>query len=131
RFYLHSGDRVLFLGDSITNAGGYVQYVEAYLLTRFPEQHFQLINLGLSSEGVTGLSEPDHPFPRPNVHERLQRALDKVHPTVVVACYGMNAGIYSPFDAERFGRYQAAIGELREKVRRAGARLTLITPPPF
>src|SRR3982751_2575490 len=90
RFFLRDGQRILFLGDSITNAGMYVEYLDAYLATRFPDQRFELINLGLPSETVSGLSEPDHPYPRPDVHERLDRALAKTRPDVVVACYGMN-----------------------------------------
>jgi hypothetical protein len=77
--------RILFLGDSITYAGGYVEYLDAFVTTRFPDQEHEFINLGLPSEGVTGLSEPDHPFPRPNVHERLDRALAKIRPDFVVA----------------------------------------------
>src|SRR5215469_8339181 len=49
--------RIVFLGDSITFAGGYADNVEAYYVTRFPDQHFEFINLGLSSETVSGLSE--------------------------------------------------------------------------
>lgn len=124
--------RILFLGDSITHAGYYVSMLEAVLLAEgaSPES-FELINLGLPSEGVTGLSEPDHPFPRPNVHERLDRALEKVQPDLVFACYGMNDGIYHPFSEERFAAYQAGINALIEKVKAAGAPLVLLTPPPF
>ncbi len=131
RFYLKPGDRVLFLGDSITFAGMYVQYVQAYLATRFPGTQYELVNLGLPSETVTGLSEPDHPFPRPDLHERLDRALAKVKPTVVVMCYGMNDGIYYPFSEERFGKYQDAYRKAIAKVRAAGARVMVQTPPPF
>jgi lysophospholipase L1-like esterase len=90
-----------------------------------------IINAGLPSENVTGLSEPDHPFPRPNVHERLDRALSMFKPDVVVACYGMNDGIYYPFSEERFKKYQAGINQLIEKVHAAKAKLVLLTPPPF
>src|SRR5207237_312442 len=102
RFALRDGQRVVFLGDSITNAGMYVQYLDAYLVTRFPDQKFDLINLGLPSETVSGLSEPDHPYPRPDLHERLERVLNKTKPDIVVVCYGMNDGIYYPFSQERF-----------------------------
>ena len=74
---LCDGQRILFLGDSNTFNGAYVQYLDAYLFTRFPDRKFELINLGLPSETVSGLSEPDHPYPRPNVHERLDRGLRK------------------------------------------------------
>ena len=130
-FFLRNGQRVVFLGDSNTNAGMYVQYVDAYLRTRFPDQKFDLINLGLSSETCSGLSEPDHPFPRPDVHERLDRVLAMTKPDVVVACYGMNDGIYYPFSEERFAKYKEGINKLIDKVRRAGAKITLVTPPPF
>src|ERR1700730_16952615 len=72
--WLRDGERVVFLGDSLTNSGKYIDYTDPYLVTRFPERTFELINLGLSSETISGLSEPDHPFPRPNVHEPLERA---------------------------------------------------------
>ncbi len=131
RFFLRDGQRVLFLGDSITFAGDYIAYLDAYLFTRFPDQKFELINLGLPSETVSGLSEPDHPYPRPDVHERLERALAKTKPDVVVVCYGMNDGIYYPFGEERFRKYQEGIGSVVERVRGAGAKVVLMTPPPF
>jgi lysophospholipase L1-like esterase len=130
-FLLRDGERVLFLGDSISNAGTYIQYIDAYMVTRFPQKRFELINLGLSSETVSGLSEPDHPFPRPGVHERLERALELTKPGTVVACYGMNDGIYAPFDESRFAAYRHGIEKLIDAVTRREARLVLVTPPPF
>ena len=122
--------RVLFLGDSITNTGHYIAVFEA-MLRESGRPVPEMINLGLSSETCSGLSEPDHPFPRPNVHERLDRALAKVKPDLVFACYGMNDGIYYPFSEDRFKAYQDGINKLIEKVHAAKAKLILITPPPF
>ncbi len=122
--------RVLFLGDSITHAGHYISLIEASLwMTQndVPE----LINLGLPSETCSGLSEPDHPFPRPNVHERIGRALEKLQPDVVVACYGMNDGIYYPPDPQRFAAYRRGIDDIITKVQATGAQLILMTPPAF
>ena len=87
-------NRVLFLGDSITHAGGYIAWIEMQCRLQGMDPLPEFINVGLSSETCTGLSEPDHPFPRPDIHERLDRALQQVQPDVVVACYGMNDGIY-------------------------------------
>ena len=50
---------------------------------------------------------------------------------MVVACYGMNDGIYYPFDAARFAAYQKGIGRLITAVKATGAKLVLMTPPPF
>jgi lysophospholipase L1-like esterase len=124
-------ERILFLGDSITHAGTYITRIETQLRLAQVEPLPEIINLGLPSETCSGLSEPDHPFPRPGVHERLQRALDKTRPDVVVACYGMNDGIYHPFSDERFRAYQEGIGHLIERVHACGAKLVLLTPPPF
>lgn len=123
--------RILFLGDSITNSGYYISDIETQLRIQGAAKVPELINLGLSSETCSGLSEPDHPFPRPDVHERLDRALAKVKPDVVVACYGMNDGIYHPFDNDRFSQYQAGVNKLIAKVHAANAKLVLVTPPPF
>ena len=123
--------RVLFLGDSITHAGGYIVYLEAELIARGVESRPELINLGLPSETCSGLSEPIHPFPRPDVHERIDRALAKSKPDVVVACYGMNDGIYYPFGEERFTRYKIGIEKIEAKVKAAGAKLVLMTPTVF
>lgn len=130
-FFLRDGQRVVFLGDSNTFAGLFIAYIDGYLATRFPDRKFELINLGLPSETVSGLSEPDHPYPRPDVHERLERALAKTRPDVVVACYGMNDGIYYAFDEERFRKYQQGMQRLIERAQKAGAKIVLMTPAPF
>ena len=123
--------RILFLGDSITHAGAYVAWIETQLRLQGVNPLPEMINLGLSSETCSGLSEPDHPFPRPDVHERLDRALAKLKPDVVVASYGMNDGIYYPFGEERFQAYQQGVKRLADKVHKAGAKLVLMTPVPF
>jgi len=97
--------RVVFLGDSITYSGEYVEFIETYVRSRFPESRVEFLDLGLPSETVSGLSEPGHAggaFPRPDLHERLGRVLEKAKPDLIVACYGMNDGIYYPFSDERF-----------------------------
>jgi lysophospholipase L1-like esterase/pimeloyl-ACP methyl ester carboxylesterase len=126
--------RVVFLGDSITYAGEWVEFVEAYVRMKFPEARPDFINLGLPSETVSGLSEDGHAggaFPRPDLHERLGRVLEKAKPDLVIACYGMNDGIYLPFDAGRFQKFQDGIQRLRERCAAAGAKVLYLTPPTF
>lgn len=127
---IHDGDRVVFLGDSNTYAGQFVADFDA-LLRSSNLKNVEVINVGLPSETCCGLSEPDHPFPRPTVQERIDRVLQKMKPDVVVACYGMNDGIYHPFSEERFESYRKGILELIDKVKKTGAKLVLMTPPPF
>lgn len=126
--------RILFLGNSITWAGNYVHDVEAYLRVQFPGRQFEFINTGLSSETVSGLSEPGHAggsFPRPDLHERLARVLEQTKPDLVFACYGMNDGIYMPFDKERFQKFKDGINWLHNEVEKKGAKIIHLTPPVY
>jgi lysophospholipase L1-like esterase len=124
--------RILILGDSITYAGGYVSNFETWLMTQPFGKNKQVLNLGLPSETVSGLSEKGHAggrFPRPDLHTRLDRILAKIHPKLIFACYGMNCGIYRPVSKERFDAYKAGILKLKTKAEKAGAHIIFITPP--
>ena len=126
--------RILFLGNSITYSGQYVSYIEAYLTLRYPEKQLEFINVGLPSETVSGLSEPDHAegaFPRPDLHERLARVLANIKPDLVFACYGMNDGIYLPFDDSRFQKFREGIVWLHNQIKKSGASIIHITPPVY
>jgi lysophospholipase L1-like esterase len=128
---LRNKHQVVFIGDSNTFAGRFIAYLEVQQRCRFPDRRIEFINLGLPSETVSGLSEPDHPYPRPNIHDRLGAVLTKSRPDLVVACYGMNDGIYYPFDAERFAKYQEGNRKLIADCEKAGAKVVLMTPSPF
>ncbi len=126
--------RIVFLGDSITYSGQYVEYLEAYFRSHDPGRAVEFINIGLPSETVSGLSEDGHAggqFPRPDLHERLERVLAKSKPDLVVACYGMNCGIYLPFAEERFVKYRDGIQRLRQRCAKAGVKVLHVTPPTF
>jgi lysophospholipase L1-like esterase len=131
-----SSKRVLFLGDSITYSGAYTRFVETYFITRYPERPIEFINLGLLSENVSGLSEPGHgtktvKFPRPDLHERLERVLGQIKPDLIFACYGMNDGIQLPFDEARCAAFQSGIRRLRDAARNHGATIIHLTPPVY
>lgn len=128
---LQNAHRIVFLGDSITYAGGYVDDVEAYYVTRFPEQHFEFINVGLSSETVSGLSEASEKNPRPDLHERLGRVLEKTKPDLVFICYGMNDGIYAPPDAARLKAFADGMKSVHEQIAASHAKIIHVTPPVF
>lgn len=126
-----AGKRVLILGNSITQNGTWVSYLEYYLRIAYPDATFDIISIGLSSETASCLTEPVHPYPRPCISERLYRALKHVKPQIVMACYGMNDGIYHPPSWERMAAYQQGIYDLQAEVKAIGADLILLTPPPF
>tara|TARA_R110002111_G_scaffold73302_8_gene117249 strand:+ start:1202 stop:2134 length:933 start_codon:yes stop_codon:yes gene_type:complete len=124
--------KVLFLGNSITYSGQYVDYVETYLRLSHPERDWDFINVGLPSETVSGLSEEGHAggeFPRPDLHERLDRVLDEIKPDLIFSNYGMNDGIYLPFDEQRFEAYKQGQKKLHQKALAIGAQIIHSTPP--
>ena len=132
--HLPESKRIIFLGDSITHAGGYIAAIDTAIYLQHPENHLELINLGLPSETVSGLTEPGHAggaFPRPDLHERLQRVLEQSKPDLVVACYGMNDGIYYPFSEDRFGNFKDGIERLHIDVEKSGAKIIHLTPAFF
>lgn len=78
------GDRIAFVGNSITCGGHYHSYIWLYYMTRFPDQRIDIFN-----EGVGG-----------DVAEMIYQRLDKVfehEPTVVTLSFGMNDVGYMDF----------------------------------
>lgn len=126
--------RVVFLGNSITYAGQYVTAIDIYYRSHYPDQPLEFINVGLPSETVSGLSEDGHAggkFPRPDLHERLARVLAQTKPDLVFASYGMNDGIYLPFDEGRFTKFKDGIEWLHTEVTKTGASIIHLTPPVY
>ena len=131
QIFPENAKRVLFIGNSITYAGRYVQIVEAYQRAKFPNQDIEIYNVGLPSETVSGLSEEGHAsgrFPRPDLHERLARVLEQIKPDLVFATYGMNDGIYLPLEEARFQKFKAGIMWLHEQVESSRAKIIHVTP---
>ena len=130
-----AGKRIVVLGDSITQGGTYVSFMDYFLQKSRPQLRFEVYPLGLSSETLSGLSEAGHAggkFPRPSLFERLGRTLEKMKPEVVFACYGINDGIYQSLDETRFKAFQTGVTKLLDQCQAAGVKqVYLVTPPIF
>src|SRR6266550_2666162 len=59
-FFIHDGDRVVFLGDSITEQRLYTTYIEAYALTRYPKWKLSFRNVGWGGD-TSWLRQRAHP----------------------------------------------------------------------
>lgn len=126
-----SNQTVLFLGDSITEDGVFVQDIEAAWSGGTGALTARVVCRGIGGETVSGLSEPMFPGQRPVVFFRLKDELMRYRPDWVVACYGMNCGLYQPLDEKRFAAYRAGVEKLITDVRASGCRIILLTPPPY
>jgi len=127
-----AADRIAILGDSITYDGRWAAGLVAWMERRGTEA--EVIAVGLPSETVSGLSEEGHAggqFPRPAVGERIERVLRVVRPDLVIACYGMNCGIYRPLAEERFAAFTTGMQRLHDTVEAAGAKIIHLTPPVY
>lgn len=129
--------RIVFLGDSITQGGDYVTDFECWLLSQ--GINIEVIDLGLSSETASDLTakenEPHktkHGFGRPEVSERLARALSTAKPDLLVVCYGMNDGDNLPAGDEGTKRFAKACEYIDRTARNLGVKhVTFCTPPMF
>ena len=75
---LKSGDRIVTLGDSITEAGGYQAVMEKVFDRFYPELKIQTINAGISGHKA------------PDMAARLQRDVIDKKPTIVTISCGVN-----------------------------------------
>ncbi|HOX59593.1 MAG TPA: SGNH/GDSL hydrolase family protein [Candidatus Paceibacterota bacterium] len=132
---LQSIRRIVFLGDSITQAGDYVTDVQCWLCAQ--RANVEVLNLGLGSETATDLTPQENAshlekfgFGRPFLSERLDRVLEAAKPDLLFACYGMNDGSNLPSDASGDRRFANAITRLRESALRSGVKRVVICTPP-
>src|SRR5260370_35972816 len=63
-FLIKDGDRVVFLGDSITEQRLYTTYIEAYALTRHPDWKLTFRNVGWGGD-TAWLRQRSHPDENP------------------------------------------------------------------
>jgi lysophospholipase L1-like esterase len=113
---LLDGDRVVFLGDSITEQQLYTNFVETYLVARHPEMRLSFFNAGWGGDTATGGLA------------RLDRDVLSLAPNLVTVCYGMNDGRYSLPDPAVRAEFAAALRGIVARLRGAGARVVLLTP---
>lgn len=119
------------MGDSITANGAYVSFLEYAMFKGSRNKSTDVIAIGLGSETANGLSEKTHPFPRPTIHNRIDRVLEIIQPEVVFVCYGMNDGIYHPQTPSILEAYKTGLRSLVTKIEASGANAIVLTPPPF
>jgi lysophospholipase L1-like esterase len=115
------GERIVFLGDSITQAGnkgkGYVVLVREAIAEELPDAKIEVIGAGISGHKV------------PDLEKRLERDVIEKKPTTVVIYIGINdvwhstRGKGTPKDV-----FEKGLRSLVERIRAAGSRVILCTP---
>ena len=120
---LRTGDRVVFLGDSITALGGgpdgYVSLVAAAITLRCPEMDIEY----LANAGVPGDTAP-------GALKRLQTDVLDQKPTFVTICFGMNDARAAPHDDKTYDTFMTGMTGLVSALKSANIRVALITSSP-
>ncbi|MBI2842719.1 MAG: SGNH/GDSL hydrolase family protein [Armatimonadetes bacterium] len=113
---LKTGDRVVFLGDSITEQRMYTRYVMDYFTLRHPGVRITFRNAGWGGDTSQGGAT------------RLQRDVLSLKPRVVSICYGMNDGRYAAFNQENYDAFMSGMEKLLHELKAAGVSVVLLTP---
>jgi lysophospholipase L1-like esterase len=116
RFFFQKGERIIFLGDSITEQYQYSNDIELYLTTRFPNADMVFLNAGIGGDTATG-----------GAHRFAEHVLAE-KPTAVTIDFGMNDGGYNRFDPQRAALYIKNTEVMLGVAKKAGVRVALISP---
>jgi len=118
-FAIHDGDRVVLLGDSITEQRLYTTVIEAYTLARFPQWKLSFRNIGWGGDTAQGGLG------------RAPRDMMPLKPTFVTIDFGMNDHGYRAYDENIFKNYIEKQTGLVSLLKSASARVALVTPQPI
>jgi lysophospholipase L1-like esterase len=115
-FFFQKGDRILFLGDSITEQYQYSSAMELYLTLRFPSWNLHFLNAGISGDTATGGAN------------RFANHVLAEKPTAVTINFGMNDGGYGAFNAGSNANYVKNTQAMLDAAKKAGVRIALFSP---
>ncbi|OWK41071.1 SGNH/GDSL hydrolase family protein [Fimbriiglobus ruber] len=115
-FFFKTNDRIVFLGDSITEQYEYSTYIELYLTTRFPTANFVFLNAGIGGDTANGGAG------------RFQTHVLDEKPTAVTIDFGMNDAGYGKFNPGANKVYVEKTKAMLEAAKKAGVRVALISP---
>ncbi|MGO8698060.1 MAG: SGNH/GDSL hydrolase family protein [Limisphaerales bacterium] len=142
---IHDGDRIVFLGDSITEQRLYTTYLEGYTLARFPAMKLTFRNVGWGGD-TSWLGQRSHPDEnalfaadpekqQAMVEDAVKRGLERdvlpLHPALVTVDFAMNDHSYQKFREDIFRAYVRSEGEIAKDLKAAGAKVVLLTTQPI
>jgi len=120
---LKKGERIVFLGDSITQAGvgknGYVTMIKNRLAEKHKDFDIEVIGAGISGNKV------------PDLQKRLEKDVIAKKPTLVLIYIGINDvwhGEKDPARGTSKDRFETGLTEIIRKIKETGARVVLCTP---
>lgn len=126
-FELKSGDRVVFVGNSLFENDLQYGYLEFALTTRWPQRELVFRNLGWTGDNVFGDARSYITNP-PTAYELLIQQLTEAKPTVVFIGYG---GIEAQNGESGVAHFKEGYLKLLDKIDALGAESILLSPTPM
>jgi len=126
-FELKSGDRVVFVGNSLFEDDFQYGYLELALTTRWPGREVTYRNLGWTGDNVFGVARSTITNP-PTGYDLLMEHLTKSQPTVVFVGYG---GVEAQEGEAGLATFKDGLTKLLDKIDQLGARTILLSPIPI
>ena len=119
---LAKGERIVFLGDSLTAAGvredGYITLIKSGIETGRPDLDVRLIGAGIGGHKV------------PNIRERLDRDVLAFGPSVVFIFIGVNDVWHADMGTGTSeSDYESGLRDVILRCQKGGATVVLATPP--
>ena len=118
-FFFKDGDRVVMIGDSITEQHLYSNYVEMWTVTRFPKWKITFRNVGIGGDRSVG------------GNSRFARDVLLHKPTAMTVDFGMNDGSYREFSDQTFKPYMDGLQGMADQATVANIRTAWVTPQPL
>ena len=118
-FFFKDGDRVVMIGDSITEQHLYSNYVEMWTVTRFPKWKITFRNVGIGGDRSVG------------GNSRFARDVLLHKPTAMTVDFGMNDGSYREFSDQTFKPYMDGLQGMADQATAANIRTAWVTPQPL
>jgi lysophospholipase L1-like esterase len=120
---LKKGDRIVFLGDSITQAAsganGYITLIKKALDEKNKDLEIEVVNAGISGNKV------------PDLQRRVEKDVVAKKPTIVFIYIGINDvwhGLNDPTKGTPKDKFEAGLKEVIGKIKDGGAQVILCTP---
>jgi lysophospholipase L1-like esterase len=100
----HAGDRVAFLGNSITDGGHYHSYIWLYYMLHFPNARITCFNVGVGGDNIKQMSD------------RFEYEVLTKKPTVMTLTWGMNdTGYFEWYKPDALAIGQKAIDTAEDR----------------